>query len=149
MNRQRYSVLGLSLLVLIEYTLGGLVTFSDTTDSAFQLSSFTLSWPGILPTIHRLFAVVLIILWIVLSLYLRGSRAYTFSQLTLGLIVVQAIIGLFIPVTQNSAANSYVIIVHFAVSGLVIAAAGFTAILGWFSVPPPAGNKVRTRQEAQ
>ena len=149
MNRQRYSVVGLSLLVLIEYTLGGLVTFSDTTDSSFQLSAFTLAWPGILPAIHRLFAVVLIILWIVLSLFLRGTRAYMFSQLTLGLIAVQAIIGLFIPMTLNSSLNNYVVIVHFAVSGLVIAAAGFTAILGWIAVPPSAGSTVHTRREGQ
>ena len=141
--------MGLSLLVLIEYTLGGLVTFSDASDSAFQLSTFTLAWPGILPTIHRLFAVVLIILWIVLSLFLRGSRAYMFSQLTLGLIVVQAIIGLFIPMTLNSAVNNYVVIVHFAVSALVIVAAAFTAILGWMPAPPVAGNRGRTRQEGQ
>lgn len=147
MNSQRSSVIGLALLVLIEYTLGGLVTFSDTSDSAFQLSSFTLTWPGILPTVHRLFAVLLIIMWIVLSINLRGSRAYMFSYITLGIIILQAIIGLFIPITLNSSINNYVVIVHFAVSGLVIAATGFTAILGWISNPAVAGNKVRMQQE--
>ena len=72
-----------------------------------------------------------------------------FSQLTLGLIVVQAIIGLFIPMTLNSAVNNYVVIVHFAVSALVIVAAAFTAILGWMPAPPVAGNRARTRQEGQ
>lgn len=137
MAPQRSSVIALSLLVLIEYTLGGLVTFSDPSDAGFQLSSFTASWPAILPAIHRLFAVVLIVLWIVLSRPLRGSRAFAISHATLGMIFLQAIVGIFIPLTQSSSFNDYIVIVHFALSGLIIAATGLMAFIGWSSVKSP------------
>ncbi len=149
MNSEQKAVTALSILVLVEYTLGGLVTFSDPSDTGFQLLSFTASWPGILPTVHRLFAVILIVLWIPLSLPLRGSRALILSHMTLGLIVIQAIIGIFIPVTAGSQLNSYIIIIHFSVSALIIAAVGFTAVRAWLGTGPGGTQRVHTPPEGQ
>ena len=131
MDTERKTAIVLGLLVLVEYTLGALVTFSDPSDAGFSLSSFPTTYPAYLPLIHRLFAVVLIVAWIVLPLSLRGSRAFVVSHITLGLIVLQAVTGIFIPYSQGNPVNNYIVIIHFSVSGLIIVAAGFTVMLAW------------------
>lgn len=133
MNSERKTAIVLGLLVLVEYTLGALVTFSDPSDAGFSLSSFPTAYPAYLPLVHRLFAIVLLVSWIILPLSLRGSRAFTASHITLGLIVLQSVIGILIPYTQGNPVNNYVVIVHFSVSGLIIAAAGFTVMLAWLA----------------
>lgn len=139
----------MGILVLVEYSLGALVTFSDPSNAGFSLSSFPTAYPAYLPLLHRMFAAVLIVAWLVLSMSLRGTRAFAFSHMTLGLILIQAFIGIFIPLTQGSAVNNYIIIVHFAVSGLIIAAAGFTIILGWLAVPSAGRRREHKRPEGQ
>jgi heme A synthase len=123
----------LSLLVLIEYVLGGLVSFDDASDRGFQLTSHALNWPGVLPFAHRFFAVVLVAAWLIGSRSLRGSKSFRASHATLGLMVVQCIIGTLIPYTlQHPTVNAYIIIAHFGVSGLVIIETGFTWFYGWY-----------------
>lgn len=149
MDAAKRSAIALCVLVLVEYTLGGLVTFSDASNSGFALASFVTSWPGVLASVHRAFAIVLILLWILFSLAFRGTRAFTFAHMTLGLIVVQAVVGIFVPLTLGSPVNNYVVIAHFSVSALIIAATGFTAIHGWLGAKPSADRAVHTRQEAK
>ncbi len=143
MVSERKTVIVLGLLVLVEYTLGALVTFSDPLDAGFSLSSFPTTYPAYLPLVHRLFSIVLIAAWIVLPMSLKGSRAFVLSHITLGLIVLQAIIGIFIPYTQGNPVNNYIVIVHFSVSGLIIAAAGFTVMLAWLADRPDGRHTVR------
>jgi heme A synthase len=150
MNSKRQVVLFLSLLVLAEYVLGGFVTFDDPTNAGFSLTSFSTSYPAVLPLIHRLFAVLLILAWIIGSFYLRGTAAFRPSHLTIALMFVQAIIGALIPATlSDGVLNAYVIIAHFSVSGLVIIGTGFTLYLGWFLKGPPLSSKVHKPQETR
>ncbi len=141
MNTEKKTGIVLGLLVLVEYTLGALVTFSDPSNAGFSISSFPTTYPAYLPLVHRIFALVLIASWIILPVWLRGTRAFIASHITLGLIVLQSIIGLFIPYTLGSQISNYVVIVHFSVSGLIIAAAGFTVMLAWLSDSSAGMNK--------
>ncbi len=148
MDSKRPVVLILSLLVLIEYVLGGFVTFDDPTNAGFSLASFSLSYPAVLPLIHRLFAVLLILSWIIGSFYLKGTDAFRMSHMTIGLMFIQALIGALIPATlSDGVLNAYVIIAHFSVSGLVIIGTGFTLYFGWFLKGYPAPSTAHKRQE--
>jgi len=55
MANKKLVVSFLSVLVLVEYALGGLVSFDDTSDKGFQLTSHVLTWPAVLPFAHRFF----------------------------------------------------------------------------------------------
>jgi hypothetical protein len=132
MNQVRKVVSILSLFVLVEYVLGGFVTFDDPADTGFQLSSFIISGPGALPLIHRAFAAVMIIAWIIGSGYLKGTGAFRISYVTIGLMLIQSVIGALIPATiSQPSLNPFIIIVHFGFSGLVIITTGFTFYFGW------------------
>ncbi|MBX8634559.1 MAG: hypothetical protein KHF84_08675 [Thermoplasmata archaeon] len=150
MDSKRQVVLILSLLVLIEYVLGGFVTFDDPTNAGFSLTSLSLSYPAVLPLIHRLFAVLLILSWIVGSFYLKGTAAFRMSHMTIGLMFIQAFIGALIPATlSDGVLNAYVIIAHFSVSGLVIIGTGFTLYLGWFLKGHHAPSTAHRLQETR
>ncbi len=141
MNQVRKVVSILSLFVLVEYVLGGFVTFDDPTDAGFQLSSFVTSGPGALPLIHRVFAGVMIIAWIISSGYLKGTGAFRISHVTIGLMVIQSVIGALIPATLSQPSlNPFVIIVHFSFSGLILITAGFTFYFGWIWRKENSGN---------
>ncbi|MBX8630922.1 MAG: hypothetical protein KIY12_00150 [Thermoplasmata archaeon] len=141
MDRLRRTVTGLSLLVLIEYVLGGFVTFDDPTNAGFSLQSLSISYPAVLPLIHRVFAVVLILSWILGSFYLKGTRAFRMSHITIGLMFIQAIIGAMIPATlSDPSVNPYIIIAHFSFSGFILIGAGFTAYFGWAAGSAAAGR---------
>ncbi|MEM3852012.1 MAG: hypothetical protein QXP70_03330 [Methanomassiliicoccales archaeon] len=132
MNKRQALVLSLALAVIVEYILGGFVTFDDKSNSGFALNSLKLTWPAVLPLVHRAFALFLILFWIAGAIMLRRSRASGFAHATAGLVVIQAIIGAFIPMTLSSPMlNNYVVIAHFAVGGLLTIGAGFTLYLGW------------------
>ncbi len=148
MNRVRKAVSILSFLVLVEYVLGGFVTFDDPTDAGFGLGSFVTSGPGALPLIHRAFAVVMIVAWIIGLHYLRGTGAYRMARVAVALMVIQSVIGALIPATlQQPSLNPFVIIAHFAFSGLIFIAAGFTFYFGWtWSGEPQADDTGRTPQ---
>ncbi|MBX8638311.1 MAG: hypothetical protein KIY11_08170 [Thermoplasmata archaeon] len=136
MNQVRKTVSVLSLLVLVEYVLGGFVTFDDPSDAGFQLNSFILTGQGVLPLIHRIFAAVMIVAWVIGLRYLKGTAAYRMVHATLALMVVQSVIGALIPATlAQPLLNAFVIIAHFSFSGLVLATTGFTFYFGWVHKP--------------
>jgi heme A synthase len=147
MDSRRILLISLALSILIEYVLGGFVTFDDPSNAGFALNSFSLAWPAVLPFIHRAFAIFLFLLWLVGSFYLRGTRAFRASHITLGLILIQIVIGALIPITLSSSLNSYIIVAHFSVAGLVVIAGGFTLYLGWISTP--ASNKQQLQPSVQ
>lgn len=134
MTSRRWLVLSLAVSIIVEYVLGGFVTFDDPSNAGFQLSSFSFSWPAVLPLVHRLFALFLLIFWIVGTIYLRNTAAHRVSHITAGLIVLQIIVGALIPATLSShALNAYIIVAHFSIGGLIVIGAGLTAYLGWRS----------------
>ncbi len=149
MNPVRKTVSVLSLLVLVEYVLGGFVTFDDPTDAGFQLSSFVTTGQGALPLIHRIFAVIMIAAWIVGLRYLRETGAYRMAHVTIGMMVIQSVIGALIPATLSQPLlNALVIIAHFSFSGLVLITAGFMFYFGWIGYPRQSAGKAHMRPES-
>jgi len=149
MDVRRRTVLIMSLIVLAEYIIGGFVTFDDPSNAGFSLTSYSLTWPAVLPFIHRATALFMIAVWLIGSLYLKGTRAFRYSHITIGLMLIQSVIGAMIPTTLNSPTiNDYVIIAHFSMSALIIIAAGFTFFQAWISVgqPSPTVRNTPSRQ---
>ncbi|MEM0272545.1 MAG: hypothetical protein QW514_08400 [Thermoprotei archaeon] len=126
--------IALSLLVallVVVYVSGGLVTFDDPSDLGFAPTSLVLTYPGVLPFIHRVLGLVLVLGWIALTVSLRGELAYKRSALTAALILLELVLGLLISVnTARPVLSDYLVLAHFSVSGLIIIAGGLTLIKG-------------------
>ncbi|MEM0322079.1 MAG: hypothetical protein QW613_06785 [Thermoprotei archaeon] len=126
--------IALSLLVallVVVYVSGGLVTFDDPSDLGFAPTSLVLTYPGVLPFIHRVLGLVLVLGWIALTVSLRGELAYKRSALTAALILLELVLGLLISVnTARPVLSDYLVLANFSISGLIIIAGGLTLIKG-------------------
>lgn len=129
MSKSRVTLGVLVGLLVIEYVSGGLVTFDDTADLGFTPSSFNLTYPAVLPLLHRLLGVALIIGWLVLAVGLRERALVNYSRATAALIVLQSLVGLLIVInTSKPLLSKYLVLTHFSMSGLIIIAAGLTLV---------------------
>ncbi len=116
-------------LLIVEYVSGGLVTFDDPADLGFTPSSFSLTYPAVLPLLHRLLGVALIIGWLVLAIGSRERMIANYSRATVALIVLQSVVGLLIVGnTSKPLLSKYLVLTHFSMSGLIIIAAGLTLV---------------------
>ena len=131
MNSPRKVALTLPILIVAEYVLGGLVAFDDSSGEGFAFTSFSFHWPAVLPLLHRAFALVLVASVWYMSYLLRGLAAHRYSLLTLGLIILEMVVGAFIAFEDGSRLIPIIIVVHFSISGLLIIAAAFTSYSAW------------------
>ncbi|MEM3671416.1 MAG: hypothetical protein QW767_06710 [Thermoprotei archaeon] len=116
----------LALLTLWEYVLGGLVAFDDPSNLGFSVFDVSTKWPLVLPFVHRVFALVLLAAS-GLALYgLRGDKAGRYAAYMFGLVVSEALVGLLMVSKPTDAFDPALIVVHFSLSGLVVAASAFT-----------------------
>ncbi len=116
-------------LVIVEYVSGGLVTFDDKADLGFKPNSVNLTYPAVLPLIHRVLGVILLIGWIGLTLAGRRQPASWLYTVTTLLIVVQSSVGVLIGEDADQVSLSkYLVVTHFSISGLIIIVAGLALI---------------------
>ena len=129
MSKSRATLGVLVSLLIIEYVSGGLVTFDDPANLGFTPSSFNLTYPAVLPLLHRLLGAALIIGWLVVAIVLRERTIANYSRATAALIVLQSVVGLLIAInTGKPLLSKYLVLTHFSISGLIIIAAGLILI---------------------
>lgn len=126
-SAQARVALAVALLISL-YVSGGLVTFDDPSDAGFGIGVFALSYPALLPLIHRLLAVAAAAGWFGAALGSRKTSVYRYSLVTLVLIVVQCAIGVLVAQGVWPGLNDYFVLAHFSVSGLIIVVGGVALI---------------------
>jgi heme A synthase len=137
MEAYKKSALAALVAVWIEFVIAASVVFIDPNDNDFPYTKIVLSWPGVLEEIHRLWAVVIIIIFIVnILLILRAKQrpAYllTLAAVSFVLLILQAIYG---AITILSYDYPPYVVVHEGNAGVLMMVTALMAAVAVYSRP--------------
>lgn len=97
---ESYKITGVAVMAVtwIELVIAALVVFLDQSNNDFPYGTIVLTWPGVLEQIHRLWALVLVIVFVAnLIVVYRGGdetrRLRLLSILATLLLFIQSVLG--------------------------------------------------------
>ncbi len=134
---ESYKLTALSVMIVtwIEFVIAAMVVFLDPHYNDFPYSTIVFTWPGILEEIHRIWAVVLIVVFIVnlAVVYVRGKEAKRLRMLSWAafiLLILQALLG---GITIYSADHPANVIMHEGNAGVLMLVSSLLAAYALYS----------------
>lgn len=132
----------------IELLIAALVVFLDPVQNHYPYTTILFTWPAVLEQIHRFWAIVLVVVFLVNLVYVfrHGNAARhlrLLSVVSTFLLVLQAYLG---GVTIYSSDNPVDVILHEGNAGVLML---FTALLAAYALYFQPGAAQKTIQESQ
>lgn len=121
----------------IELLIASLVVFLDPQYNDFPYSTIVFTWPGVLEEIHRIWALVLVIVFVLnlVIVFMGGDRTRhlrLLSALSTLLLVVQSVLGGVTIFSQNHPVN---VVLHEGNAGVLMLVVSLLAAYALFASP--------------
>lgn len=128
---ESYKITSVAVMVVtwIELLIASLVVFLDPAYNDFPYTTIVFSWPGVLEEVHRIWALVLVVVFIlnlvaVLAAGNRGRHLILLSVVAIILLIIQSILGGVTIISMNHPLN---VILHEGNAGILMLAASLLA----------------------
>lgn len=134
---ERYKVTALAVMAVtwIELVIAAAVVFLDPSYNDFPYSTIVFTWPGVLEEIHRIWALVLIVVFIanLAVVYMSGNSARHLRLLSWAsfiLLILQAVLGGVTIYSDDHPAN---VIMHEGNAGVLMLVTALLAAYALFA----------------